>query len=436
MNLDTLVIVLAGGAGERLYPLTHDRSKPATPFGSNYRLIDVPLSNAFKSGLRQVLVLTQGKDQSLNKHIKNTWPSDPKFDSFVETTSPQNLDTRYEGDADAVRKIKRQIKYHNPKTVLVVPGDHILKMNYATMLEMMRHADADAAIASIRRPARPEYTSQLGALEMNAESRVTKLEEKNPNTKLRVLDDQNSFYASMGIYGFKTQVLLEALELTGNGFGKNIFPQIVEKINVFGYDYMKHNAIPDLVRVANNGYLELQTIPRSPDSDYWKDVGTIGEFFDAHIDLVSFERPQFNLYNPLWPFFTYHHERGPAKLVVGPVNALTGAGAIMTEVDGGDVVLFTDTYVNKSHLEGVIAFDRADIQKCNIRKTIVDKDSKLRAMEIGYDVEKDMAAGIWVDQDSGIRVVPKEYNCTSQKSMDYFRRAFDIKREEMAQKSK
>lgn len=437
MNLDTLVIVLAGGKGERLYPLTFDRSKPATPFGSKYRLIDVPLSNAINSDKRQVLVVTQGKDHSLNTHIRNTWQSDPKFGYFVDVISPQDHAIKYEGDADAVRKVIKQIKQHKPRHVLVVPGDHILKMNYSTMMNQMIENNWDAAIAAITQPAIPQYTSQLGAMAIGTDGSILELQEKNPNTTLRANNDPNLFYASMGIYGFNTPVLLDALfENKGHGFGKDVLPKILTGAKVLGYDFTQHNNIADQVLVESNGEMVKIKVERSHDSGYWKDVGTIGQFFDAHMDFVKLERPEFNLYNPLWPFYTHHPEQGPAKFVAGPINAIMGAGAIMTKVEGRDVILFTGAYANNSRLEGVVAFDNADIQNCNIVHSIIDKDTKLRNMEIGYDAQLDFSRGIWVDQESGVRVVPKEYDNTNQKSIDFWLRHNDNKLKEDEKKSR
>ena len=432
LNLETLVIVLAGGEGSRLWPLTELRTKPAVPIGAKYRLIDIPLSNAFNSGLHNLDVLTQGKDASLGEHIKNTWPSDPRHNSSVRVISPQSLEINYEGDADAVRHVRHNIQDFCPKYVLVVPGDHLLKMDYSKFIKAMKDSGADGAISLIPRDL--EYASQLGSININSSARITELREKDPQTPLRVPGSETQFYASMGIYAFTTHAILDAMNLEGNLFGRHILPQIIDRMNIIGYDYQANNHIPDRVRLEQDGYMQMQDVERSKDSDYWRDVGTIGEFFEANMDLVSID-PAFNLYNNKWKFFTYRPEEGPAKIVQA-TNSIVSSGTVMTDIQGGDNVISTSCYIDKSTLNKVIVFDHANIQRSSIQNTIVDKNTVVWGMDIGYDAERDINLGIWVDEDSGIRVVPKKYNSTNQKSVDHWRRVFDMKRDEIARKNK
>jgi glucose-1-phosphate adenylyltransferase len=407
MSLETLVIVLAGGAGTRLKPLTKVRTKPAVPIGGKYRLIDIPLSNAFNSNLMQVLVLTQGYDESLNIHIKNTWHSDAKTKSFVHTISPQGLDERYEGDADAVRQIIRNIKYHDPTNVLIVPGDHQIKMDFSRFINYLNTNEADVAIPIIPRP--KAEANRLGAVIMDS-NRIKQFDEKNPNTKSTVPDKPDMFYASMGIYAFKKNTLLDALGLEGNLFGKQILPQILSSAKVIGYNYVENNIIEDQVRVYENGYW-VTKMDVSKDSPYWMDVGTIESYFEASMDLVNVT-PRFNLYGKKWPFYTFHHEIGPAKIInldTRPDNSIVGEGSILSNISGKNMVISPLCYINQSHLEDVVVMHNSDIQQCRIRRTILDKDIQLRGIEVGYDEDVDRNRGIYIDPVSKIRVIQKGY---------------------------
>jgi glucose-1-phosphate adenylyltransferase len=407
--LEVLVVVLAGGEGVRLWPLTEKRTKPAVPIGGKFRLIDIPLSNAFNSNLRQVLVLTQGKDKSLNRHIKNTWYSDPRSGTYVEVISPQQMGGEYKGDADAVRQIKDDIVFYDPEMVLILPGDHLLKMQCYNFMEFLKERDADAVIAMMPKPL--EYAKDLGAIAVNKNDRIIDFMEKNPNTPLRNRKDKNSFDASMGIYAFKTDKLLEALALEGTGFGRDILPQLKDSMKLLGYDYLEHNIIPETIREEHNGFMEKVQVPNAPDAAYWRDVGSIGEYFEANMDLVSIN-PKFNLYGN-WKFFTYEHNLGPAKFV-NATNATVGEGSILSNVSARDHMISPEVYVDKSQLEETIIFHGSDIQRCNLKRTIVDKNVVLRNMEIGFDEKADRARNIYIDPASKIRVVLKGYDSTDE----------------------
>jgi glucose-1-phosphate adenylyltransferase len=410
-TIDVLVVVLAGGEGRRLYPLTELRTKPAVPIGGKFRLLDIPLSNSFNSGLKQVLVLTQGKDTSFNRHIKNTWRSDPIYDGFVDVISPQEIGGEYKGDADAVRQIRNNIMFYNPKTVLILPGDHLLKMQCKTFTQFLKEREADAVIAMIPKPL--AYAKDLGSIATDSSDRIIGFREKDPKTPFRNNRMHNHFNASMGIYAFRTDKLMEALSLEGMLFGKHIFPQLRSTMNIFGYDYLEHNVIPEIIRVEENGFMEPFRVPNAPDAGYWRDVGSIGEYFEANMDLVSIN-PKFNLYGT-WNFFTHDPKLGPAKFV-NVTNAVIGDGAILSNISGRDYVISPGAYIDRSNLEEVIVFHGSDIQKCDLRRTIVDKEVKLRGIRIGFDEEEDRSRRIYIDPDTKIRVVPKSYDSTSPKT--------------------
>jgi glucose-1-phosphate adenylyltransferase len=409
MTLDVLVVVLAGGEGIRLWPLTEKRTKPAVPIGGKFRSIDIALSNAYNSYQRQVLVLTQGKDKSLNRHIKNTWYSDPRSGSFVEVISPQQTGGQYEGDADAVRQIRNDILFYNPNIVLILPGDHLLKMQCYTFTQFLKEHNADAVIAMTPKPL--EYAKDLGAIGVNDKDRIIEFGEKDANTHLRTKYDKNLFNASMGIYAFKTEKLVEALDIEGTLFGKHMIPKLIGSMKILGYDYSERNIIPEIIRVEKNGFMEETEVENSPDANYWRDIGSISEYFEANMDLVSI-KPKFNLYGEKWKFFTYEHNLGPAKFV-NVTNATTGDGAILSNISGKDYIISPEVYVDRSNLEEVIIFNSSDVQRCNLRRTIVDKNVKLRNIEIGFDEKEDRKNNIYIDPASKIRVVHKGYDSTN-----------------------
>lgn len=414
-----LVVVLAGGEGIRLMPLTKTRTKPAVPIGGKYRLIDIPLSNAANSGLHKSFILTQGKDRSLNWHIKNTWYSDRLHNAFTEVISPQGVGKEYKGDADAVRQIVDEIRSIKPSYVLVVPGDHLLKMNYFKLVKFLVDKKADAAISIITRPI--DLAGQLGSLQVDSEAVITGFREKDPETPFAFINEKNSgqkmFFASMGIYAFRTKVLFSALKFEGNLFGSHIIPQILNSMKVVGYNYNENNVIIDRRWVLINDIM-VEDYERSSDSDYWRDVGTIDQYFNASMDLTGVS-PLFNLYGERWPFFGSKKDLGPAKIIrtQGGDNidsAIVGEGSVLSNVKGRSLVISPRVYIDKSDLNRVIVFGDSTIQKCWIQNTIIDKRVHLMDMAIGFDEEEDRRRGIHVDPESRIRVVPKEYEYTYQ----------------------
>ena len=411
---DILVVVLAGGEGRRLMPLTATRTKPAVPIGGKFRLIDIPLSNAANSGLHRVLVLTQGKDKSLNRHLKDTWYSDRHRGGFVDIITPQGVGESYLGDADAVRQICKDIRALRPRYVLVVPGDHLLKMDYFRFVMHMLDMGAHAAISVLPRPM--EHAGQLGSLEVDGEGCIRQIREKDPQTPLAFTreDGQTLFWASMGIYAFQTQVLLELLKQEGVLFGRDLLPALLGQYRVAAYPYEEQNVVYDEGWVHVNGF-QVPEMDVSSDSSYWRDVGTIGEYFQANMDLTGIS-PIFNLYGRRWPFLTFREDLGPAKIIrtVGGggmiESAVVGESSFLSNVGGREIVISPQVYVDRSDLNRVIVFGRSTRQRCRIFNTIVEKDVQLMDMEVGFSEEMDRANGIFVDPDSGIRVVPKGYD--------------------------
>ncbi|MBN2508965.1 MAG: hypothetical protein JXB03_01770 [Spirochaetales bacterium] len=409
-SIEVLVVVLAGGEGSRLFPLTETRTKPAVPIGGKFRLIDIPLSNACHSWFRKILVLTQGKDRSLNRHLKNAWISDVKSESFINILSPQGMGTIYKGDADAVRQIIDDISYYRPDYVLIVPGDHLVKMQYYNFIRFLVENDGDAALSVISQPM--ERASSFGSLAMDFGKTITEFREKDPETPLRA-STPDRFYASMGIYAFKTSVLLDILGLDGMLFGKHLIPQILSRYKVLGYDYEEMNQIPERVIQHVNGRMQETEIPSSPDSTYWRDVGTIGEYFDANMDLVA-TIPRFNLYGREWPFYTVNPNLGPAKIInpnrQGFVeSSIVCEGCILSDVQGRSLVISPSVHIEKSTLDQVIIFNDAIVDGCTLKRTIIDKHANISNLHIGFDDKEDAALGIYIDPVSGIRVVPKHF---------------------------
>lgn len=407
-HFEVLVVVLAGGEGSRLNPLTATRSKPAVPIGGMYRLIDIPLSNACHSRFRKIIVLTQGRDKSLNRHIKNTWVSDIKLESSINIISPQGVGITYKGDADAVRQIMDDIDYYEPDFILIVPGDHLVKMNYYSFIRFLAEKQADAAISIIPRPL--HMAGHFGSLMINENEKVTDFREKDAENPLKA-GTADYFYASMGIYAFTSRALRQALKMKGNLFGKDIIPQLLSKIDVAGYDYEKNNKIREHILVYEEGHLQEKLVDTSPDSHYWRDVGTIAEYFESNMDLVSIS-PKFNLYGKEWPFYTLDIPLGPTK-IVNPhrqgfiESAILGEGSILSDVIGRNIVISPQVYIEKTNLQDCVVFNDVKINNCSLQRTIVDKHVHLSNMQSGYNIEADKARGIFIDETSGIRVIAK-----------------------------
>jgi glucose-1-phosphate adenylyltransferase len=399
---ETLGVLLAGGAGERLYPLTRDRAKPAVNFGGNYRIIDVTLSNCINSDLRRVYILTQYKALSLNRHIREGWSSvvARELGEFIEILPPMKRvsENWYLGTADAVYQNIYSIGSEQPKRVLILSGDHIYKMNYQLMLDQHIAAGADVTLATILID--PSETYRFGVVDVSRDGRVIGFEEKPKVTKLRAPSNPEMVSGSMGVYVFNTDVLLPVLLKdaedpdSSHDFGKDILPKILDQYKLYAFNFVDENKKEAL---------------------YWRDVGTIEAYYEANMDLVSVS-PVFNLYDKHWPIRTHQRQYPPAKFVFGEpgrtgmaVDSIVCPGCI---ISGGLVrrsVLSPDVRVNSyADVDSSIIFSHVNIGRhCRIRNAIIDRDVHIpEGTVIGYDTDED--AKNYVVTETGITVVARD----------------------------
>ncbi len=401
---DTLGVLLAGGAGERLFPLTRDRAKPAVPFGGNYRIVDITLSNCINSDLRKVYILTQYKALSLNRHIREGWGTSVAMElgEFIEILPPmQRVSANwYMGTADAVYQNIYSIGSEQPKYVLILSGDHIYKMNYALMLK--QHADSGADVTLATLPIRPDEVSRFGVVEVAANGEVTGFVEKPKSTDLRSPFNPDMCDASMGIYLFNTDVLLPALikdaddPNSKHDFGHDILPKILGQYKIYAYNFVDENRQQAL---------------------YWRDVGTLDAYYEANMDVAGVT-PIFNLYDRAWPMRTRVRQYPPAKFVFGEpgrtgmaINSVVSAGCIISGAAVKNSVLSQDVRVNSySDVESSIIFPHVNIGRhCRIRRAIIDRDVHLpEGTVIGYDQNEDRRH--YFVTDSGITVVARDYS--------------------------
>jgi len=409
-----LTVVLAGGKGTRLEPLTRDRAKPAVPFGGVYRIIDFPLSNCINSGLRQIFVLTQYKARSLDRHLSRAWGFlSRELGEFIEVLPPQQrIDEHwYQGTADAIYQNIYSIEKEDPKYVLILAGDHIYKMDYGDMIQAHVERGADLTIGCIPVPLKDSI--HFGIMELDREERVVGFKEKPPQAA-PMPDDPKHCLASMGIYVFTAKVLYELLlqdagrQDSEHDFGKNIIPRIIETHRVYGFRFRDKNR---------------KAVP------YWRDVGTLDAYYQANMDLVEVD-PVLNLYDREWPIRTFQPQLPPPKFVfseegLGPQfrrgEAIDSAVCQGCIISGGHVrksILSPDVRINSYALvENSILLDGVDIgRNCRIRNTIIDKGVKVPpGSVIGYDLDHDRARG-WVTTEQGVVVIPKD------ESADTFRK--------------
>ena len=398
---NALAVLLAGGQGERLWPLTRDRAKPAVPFGGIYRIIDVTLSNCLNSDLRRVFVLTQYKALSLNRHVRRGWSVLMGLGDFIEVLPPQMRVSQhwYQGTADAVYQNIYSIGSEQSNYVFILSGDHIYKMNYQKMLEQHVQTGADVTVAALEVP--PEEASKrFGVLETDNDWRIVGFEEKPEHPKESRIHP-GKVNASMGVYLFNTQLLLPILigdaedPNSSHDFGKDIIPRITEKYRVFAYNFLDEN---------------------KKDMSYWRDVGTVEAYHEANMDLVSVS-PIFNLYDKTWPLHTWQQQYPPAKFVFADperkgvaLDSIVGAGSI---VSGGRVeksVLGLDVRVNSySEVDDSIIFNHVIIGRhCRIRRAIIDRHVNLpEGTVIGYDREADRARYSVTENDIVVVVRPE-----------------------------
>ncbi len=400
-----LTIVLAGGKGTRLEPLTRDRAKPAVPFGGLYRILDFPLSNCINSNLRQILVLTQYKARSLDRHILTGWSFlSRELGEYVEVLPPQQrIDEHwYKGTGDAIYQNIYSIEKEDPEYCLILAGDHIYKMDYGDMIRSHLEKKADLTIGCI--PVPTHESVHFGVIQVDAEDRIVAFREK-PREAPPMPDDPHRCLASMGIYVFSARLMYELLcqdatrQDSDHDFGKNIIPRMVETQRVFAFRFRDKNR---------------KAMP------YWRDVGTLDAYYQANMDLVDID-PVLNLYDKDWPIRTYQSQLPPPKFVFGDeglgpdvrrgeaIDSMVCQGAI---ISGGHVrksILSPNVRVNSySLVEHSILFEGVDVGRhCRIRRAIIDKDVRIPAhTTIGYDVEQDRHRGFTVTE-QGVVVIPK-----------------------------
>jgi len=406
LNKRVLAIVLAGGEGNRLMPLTADRAKPAVPFAGSYRLIDFALSNLVNSRYLQIVVLTQYKSHSLDRHISETWRMSTQLGNYIASVPAQQRVGKswFLGSANAIYQSLNLIHDANPDIVVVVGADHVYRMDFAQMVAQHVHSGAKATVAAVRQPL--HMADQFGVIEVdqNDPQKIAAFVEKPASTP-GLAADPSQFLASMGNYVFDADALVAALHVdaerldTKHDMGGDIIPYFVNQGEAGVYDFT------------------LNDIPGSTERDrtYWRDVGTIDSFYDAHMDLIS-PLPVFNLYNSEWPIYTRQSISPPAKFVRGLNNTVgTALDSIVSSgvvISGGVVegsVLSNDVFVGTSaRVIDSVLMDKVQIgEGAVIRRAIIDKNVKVPAgAAIGLDPELDRARGFKVT-DSGITVLAK-----------------------------
>jgi len=402
MMRKVLTFIMAGGKGERLLPLTKDRTKPAVPFGGIYRIIDFTLSNCINSGLRKIYILTQYKSASLQRHIRLGWNFLPsELGQFIELLPAQQRigDSWYLGTADAIYQNLYALEMDRPDEVLILAGDHIYKMNYYSMIDVHREQDADLTVGVVE--IEKNKSKHLGVVEVDASGRVTGFYEKPANPKT-IPGKPDKIYGSMGIYVFNQSVLMQELledaknHKSSHDFGKDIIPQMLKKgMKVVAYNFRD----------------------KDRNEEYWRDIGTIDAYYEANMELIQVN-PTFNLYDQEWPLRTFQEQYPPVKTVhsgdreegrVGLVlDSVVSEGCV---VSGGRVqrsILSPNVRINSfSEVYDSILMEGVNVGRyAKIKRAIIDKDVSIpQGMIIGFNLEEDKKR--FFVSDSGIVVVAK-----------------------------
>ncbi len=419
---NTLTFIMAGGRGERLMPLTLDRSKPAVPFGGSYRLIDLTLSNCINSQLYKIIVLPQYKSQSLTDHLEDGWNIfNHKLGHFLKIVPPQQRISGdwYRGTADSIRQNLYLIEQTRPRQVLILSGDHIYKMDYSLFLTYHQEKDADMSVALIE--LEKEVAPQVGVAEVDEDFRIHGFQEKPKGNPKTIPGDPNRVLASMGIYLFRTDILLDALRtVSKDDFGKDIIPYLIPKSRVYAYPFRQRNRIEDYVYdTQENGERRLRLESRTRDSSYWRDVGTLDAYWNANMDLTGLD-PSFNLYGRKWPIHTYQLPAPPAKFVfsnerpngfrVGKaLDSLVAPGSIVSGIVRNSVISYYVIIESWATVEESVIMDDVVVGRhCKIKKAIIDKHNAIPAhTEIGYNPNEDKKRFTLTPR--GIVVVPKNF---------------------------
>ena len=381
---DTLTVILAGGRGSRLEPLTRDRAKPAVPFGGIYRITDFVLSNCLNSDMRRLLLLTQYKGQSLDRHIHLAWSSYfcRELGEFIDVVPPQQRidDNWYQGTADAVYQNIYAIEREQPEHVVILAGDHIYKMNYKPMVEYHRRVGADITVGALR--VSREDAKQFGVMQMDPDHRIVGFQEK-PENPIPSLEDPEICLASMGIYVFNARFLYEQLcddatkHDSSHDFGKDIIPGAIDRYNVFAFPFLDENRKRDA---------------------YWRDVGTVDAYWQANIDLTEI-LPELDLYDRSWPIWTYAEIRPPAKFVH---NEEGRRGMALSSLVSGDCIISGSELHRSLLFSGVLCRSYSKLNEAvvlpecvigrhaSLSKVVLDRGVKIPAgLVVGEDPELD-----------------------------------------------
>jgi glucose-1-phosphate adenylyltransferase len=402
---NVMAVVLAGGKGSRLEPLTRDRAKPAVPFGGDYRIVDFALSNCLNSGLKKLILLTQYKAMSLDRHVNNGWRRYfcSEMGDFIDVMPPQQRidENWYKGTADAVYQNIYAIEKECPEEVLILAGDHIYKMDYQAMVKAHRANNADLTVAALQ--VTVEQAKSFGVMAIDDQQRIVGFEEKPEHPKT-VPGEDNVALASMGVYVFSARFLFEQLLRDANDpdsnhdFGKNIIPAIIDDHRVFAYPFRDEN---------------------KKNQAYWRDVGTIDAYYEANMDLIQVD-PLLNMYDQHWPIRSFQGNFPPPKFVFNDqglgedrlgmaTDSIVCPGSI---ISGGRVersIIGPQVRVNSCSLvQDSILFNRVVVgRNAKVRRAIIDKNVVIPDnAEIGYSVEQDLCRGFTIT-DSGLVIVGK-----------------------------
>jgi len=416
MGRRVLGIVLAGGKGTRLYPLTRERAKPAVPFGGKYRIIDFVLSNFVNSGIHSIYVLTQFRSQSLLQHLSEGWQFGGLLKSHFITHVPAQMrsesESWYQGTADAIFQNINLIEQSDPHLVAIFGGDHIYRMNIAGMIDFHRARQAEVTVAAI--PVPKAQAREFGVIEAGEDGRIVAFHEKKHDAPT-MPGDPDRVYASMGNYIFSTRTLLELLKTDAENptsrhdFGFDILPKLAGSAPMYAYNF------------------EMNRIPGEPEDavPYWRDVGTIDAYYEASMDL-NHVKPDLNLYNREWPVRSTSYPDPPAKFVFDEANrrgealdsivsggCILAGGIVRKSVLGRGVRVHTGAEV-----DGCVIMDNCDIGRhAKVRRAILDKNVRVpEGTTVGHDLAADRARG-WHVTDSGIVVIGREYSAVPMAAM-------------------
>ena len=396
-NPRVLAFILAGGKGERLFPLTAFRSKPSVPFGGRYRIVDFVLSNFINSRIYSIYLLVQYKSQSLIEHIRQNWVLSPVIkDHFITVVPPQMRrgPEWFQGTADAVFQNVNLIQQYNPELVIIFGADHIYKMDIRQMIDF--HLKNQAFVTVAARPVPIEQASAFGVIQTDTDKRITGFQEK-PKEPTPMPDEPSKAYVSMGNYIFNKDILIDSLVKAQRehkyDFGAHIIPDLVSTEKVFAYDFST-NVIPGIKPYEEKGY--------------WRDVGTIATYFETHKDLLG-DSPIFELYNNHWPIHPISYEGPPTKILKSEIeNSLIAEGVIIRKARVKNSIIRSGVVIEDgANIEDCIILDNVTIKRdCNLRRVIIDKLNIINEREnIGFDPAKDRFR-CHIDP-SGIAIIPR-----------------------------